>query len=155
MPLKDYQEALTRLQKSLAAAWRETREVVNVPGQSLLCKVDPEYYLALEPIFSEIMGRLAVTYPQVVLDTLQHTGDLVFCKPMNTHIIPLTLSWDGKDYEVQAAFVKAEFVDRALKLYAGAEVVLPVSDLRIRADERAAVEAFFGELTPPGAVAYL
>lgn len=155
MPLTDYQDALTRLQKGLASAWRETPEVLNVPGQSLLCKVDPDYYLALEPIFSEIMARWAVSFPQGVLDTLRHTGNLAFCKPMNTHVIPLTVTWDGQDYEVHAAFVTAEFVDRALRLYAGAEGPLPVSGLRIRTDERAALEAFFGGLTPPDDVAYL
>lgn len=155
MPLKDYQDALTRLQKGLASAYAQSPEVLNVPGQSLVCKVDPEYYLALEPIFTEIMARWAVSFPQAVLETLVHTGNLVFCKPLGTHIIPLTLTWGGKDFEVQAAFLQADFVDRALKLYAGVAQPLPVADLRIRADERAAVEAFFGDKTLLGAVAYL
>jgi len=155
MPLTDYQESLTRLQKALAEGYRESPQVFNVPGQSLVCKVDPDYYLALEPIFMEILARWAVSFPQSAQDTLMHTGNLVVCKPLGTHIIPLTLNWDGKDFEVQAAFLMADFVDRALKLYAGVAEPLPVSELRIRADERKAVEAFFGDKTPPGAVAYL
>ena len=155
MPLKDYQDALTRLQKGLASAFQATPEVVNVPGQSLICKVDPEYYLALEPIFTEIMARWAVSFPENVLETLARTGNMVVCKPLSTHIIPLTVNWGGRDFEVQAAFLLADFVDRALKLYAGMPQPLPVSELRIRADERQAVEAFFGDLTPPGAVAFL
>lgn len=155
MPLKDYQDALTRLQKGLAGAFSQTPGVINTPGQSLVCKVDPDYYLALEPIFTEIMARWAVSFPQGVLETLVHTGNLVFCKPLGTHILPLTVSWGGQDYEVQAAFLQADFVDRALKLYAGQAQALPVSELRIRAGERAAVAAFFGEVTPPGDVAFL
>ena len=155
MPLKDYQESLTRLQKGLASGYQQSPNVLNVPGQALACKIDPDYYLALEPIFTEILARWAVSFPQGVLETLVHTGSLVFCHAMNTHIIPLTLNWEGRDYEVQAAFLKADFVDRALKLYAAVAEPLPVSELRIREDERKAVEAFFGDKTPPGSVAYL
>mgnify|MGYP001806883499 CR=1 FL=1 len=155
MPMKDYQDALTRLQKGLASGYQSSPGVLNVPGQSLMCKVDPEYYLALEPIFLEILARWAISFPQAVLETLVHTGNLVFCKPLSTHIIPLTISWGGRDYEVQAAFLPADFVDRALKLYAGVHEPLPVSELRIRADERAALEAFFAEKTPLGHVAFL
>lgn len=155
MPMKDYQDALTRLQKGLASGYQSSPGVLNVPGQSLMCKVDPEYYLALEPIFLEILARWAISFPQAVLETLVHTGNLVFCKPLSTHIIPLTVSWGGRDYEVQAAFLPADFVDRSLKLYAGVQEPLPVSELRIRADERAALEAFFAEKTPLGHVAFL
>ena len=155
MPLKDYQDSLTRLQKGLAQAYQQTPEVINVPGQSLVCKVDPEYYLALEPIFTEIMSRWAVSFPEGVLETLTRTGNIIVCKPLSTHIIPLTVTWGGRDFEVQAAFLLADFVDRALKLYAGLAEPLPVSELRIRADEREAVEAFFQGKTPPGGVAFL
>lgn len=155
MPMKDYQDALTRLQKGLASGYQSSPHVLNIPGQSLMCKVDPNYYLALEPIFTEILARWAVSFPQGVVETLVHTGSVVFCKPMGTHVIPLTLTWDGKDYEVQAAFLLADFVDRSLKLYAGVQDPLPVSDLRIRAEERTAVEAFFGDKTPPASLAYL
>jgi len=155
MPLKDYQDSLTRLQKGLASGYQQSPQVINVPGQSLVCKVDPDYYLALEPIFTEILARWAVSFPQGVQETLVHTGNLVFCEPFNTHIIPLTLTWDDKDFEVQAAFLRADFVDRALKLYAGLADPLPVSALRIRNAERKAVEAFFGGKTPPSDVAFL
>jgi hypothetical protein len=155
MPLTDYQESLTRLQKGLAEGYRQSPEVFNVPGRSLMCKVDPDYYIALEPVFTEILSRWAVGFAQGVQQTLVRTGSMVFCKAMNTHIIPLTMNWEGKDFEVHAAFVKADFVDRALMLYAGVVEALPVSALRIRAGERKAVEAFFGEVVPPSSVAYL
>lgn len=155
MPLKDYQDSLTRLQKGMANAYKQSPQVLNVPGQSVACKVDPNYYLALEPVFSEILARWAISFPDSVLETLTHTGSVVVCKPMATHVIPLTVNWGGRDYEIQAAFLQADFVGRALKLYAGVADPLPVSELRIRADERAAVEAFFAGLTPPGGVAFL
>jgi hypothetical protein len=155
MPLKDYQESLTRLQKGMAKAYKDTPQVINVPGQSVCCKIDPNYYLALEPIFTKVAARWAVSFPDGVLDTLTHTGNVVLCRPLATHVIPLTVSWGGRDYEIHAAFVLAEFVDRALKLYAGVAEPLPVSELRIRADERAAVEAFLAGLTPPEAMAFL
>lgn len=155
MPLKDYQDALTRLQKGLAQAYRDSPQVLNVPGQSVACKVDPEYYLALEPVFTEILARWAVSFPESVLETLKRTGNVVVCKPLSTHIIPLSVTWDGRDFEVQAMFLLADFVDRALKLYAGATAPLPVADLRIRTADRKALEAFFGGSTPPGSVAYL
>lgn len=155
MPLKDYQDALTRLQKGIAQAYKDSPQVLNVPGQSVACKVDPEYYLALEPIFTEILARWAVSFPEGVLETLARTGNVVVCKPLSTHIIPLSVTWDGRDFEVQATFLLADFVDRALKLYAGVAEPLPVSDLRIRTADRAAVEAFFGVSTPPKGLAYL
>lgn len=155
MPLKDYQDALIRLQKGLASGYQQSQHVINIPGQSLLCKVDPEYYLALEPIFVEILSRWAVSFPQGVVETLVHTGNLVFCKPFSTHVIPLTVTWGDKDFEIQAAFLQADFVDRALKLYAGVQDPLPVADLRIRADEREAVNAFFGDKTLLSSVAFL
>ncbi len=155
MPLKDYQDSLTRLQKGMANAYKQSPQVLNVPGQSVACKVDPNYYLALEPVFTEILSRWAISFPDSVLETLTHTGSGGVCKPMATHVIPLTVNWGGRDYEIQAAFLQAEFVDRALKLYGGVADPLPVSELRIRADERAAVEAFFAGLTPPGGVAFL
>ena len=155
MPLKDYQDALTRLQKGLAQAYRDTPQVLNVPGQSVACKVDPEYYLALEPVFTELMARWAVSFPESVLETLSRTGNVVVCRPLSTHIIPLSVTWAGRDFEVQAMFLLADFVDRALKLYAGAAAPLPVSELRIRADDQGAVEAFFGALTPPKSLAYV
>jgi len=92
MPMKDYQDALTRLQKGLASGYQSSPTVLNIPGQSLMCKVDPDYYLALEPIFTEILSRWAISFPQGVQETLVHTGNLVYCKPLNTHIIPLTLT---------------------------------------------------------------
>ncbi len=155
MPLKDYQDSLTRLQKGLAQAYRDSPQVLNIPGQSVACKVDPEYYLALEPIFTEILARWAVSFPEGVLETLTRTGNVVICKPLSTHVIPLTVGWAGKTFEVQAMFLLADFVDRALKLYAGVPAPLPVADLRILSDERKAVEAFFGDLTPPQGLAYL
>lgn len=155
MVMTDYQATLTRMQKGLADAYRQSPFVLNVPGQSVACKVDPEYYLVMEPIFTELMARWAVTFPDNVLNTLTHTGNLVVSAIMRTHIIPLSVSWDGRDFEIQAAFIPAEFFDRALKLYAAGAGPLPVSDLRIRADERTAVEAFFQDKTPPSSVAYL
>jgi hypothetical protein len=155
MTMTDYQTTLTRMQKALADAYKSSPHVLNVPGQSVACKVDPEYYLALEPIFTEIMSRWAVTFPDNILNTLSHTGNIVINPIMNTHIIPLSVSWDGRDFEVQAAFIPAEFVERALKLYAGISDPLPVSDLRIKADERAAVDAFFEGKTAPSGVAYV
>lgn len=155
MPLKDYQDALTRLQKGLAQAYQDSPQVLNLPGQSVACKVDPDYYLALEPVFTVLMARWAVSFPEAVLETLTHTGNVIVCKPLSTHVIPLSVTWDGQDFEVQAMFLQADFVDRALKLYAGAAQPLPVSDLRIRTDDRAAVEAFFGPSTPPKDLAYL
>lgn len=155
MPLPDYQESLTRLQKALAKAWKDTPHVLNVPGQSVLCKLDPHYCLVLEPIFTEILARWAVTFPDNVLNTLVHTGNLVVNPVVRTHILPLTVTWANQDFEVQAGFVPSEFVDRALKLYAGAAEPLPVSDLRIRASEQKAVEAFFEGKTAPSAVAFL
>lgn len=155
MPLPDYQESLTRLQKALAKAWKETPHVLNVPGQSVLCKLDPNYCLVLEPIFTEILARWAVTFPDNVLNTLKHTGNLVVNPVVRAHILPLTITWSGQDFEVQAGFVLSEFVDRALKLYGGAAEPLPVSDLRIRLAEKKAVDAFFEGKTAPGAVAFV
>lgn len=154
MPLPDYQSDVERLQRGLARAWLDDPTILNLPGTSLACKLDPLYYLAVQPSFSRTMGRLGGMFPDRAMDALVRTGLLITRPPERTRALSLAVVFGGRTLTVKASFLDADFVDRAVKLYGGAPTGLEVADLRITADCREDVETFFADKTPPGDVAY-
>lgn len=155
MPLKDYQEIVTRLQKGLAQAWAEDPLVLNLPGRSVACKVEPDYYLALQPAFAEHLARWAGMLPGSAIEALVKTGLVITAKPERTHVIEVGVVFGGRRTVIRASFVDADFIDRALKLYAGQLAGLEVSDLRIQKEFRAQLDVLFKNKTPPREFAYI
>lgn len=156
MPLTDYAEILDRLQKSLAARYVQSPELLNAPGRSLADKIDQNYYLCVEPLFTTNMAKLSGVFPETVVETMTRTGNIITRPGDRAYTLDLEVAWDEgrKILPVQACFVLADFVERALALYA--EAAKPtLSDLRIPARERANVEAFFQGKTPPSKWVYL
>lgn len=154
MPLKDYTANLDRLQKGLGRAFADEPWLLNVPGRSVACKIDHLYYLAVMPAFGEHLGRWAGMFPEQAVETLVRTGNLITRAPERDPLLRLHVGWGGRVYGIKAAFVDADFMDRALKTYGGLPSVLNVSDLKISSADRPAVEAFFADKTPPQKLVY-
>jgi len=154
MPLTDYTEIVEKLQKALGRGFAEEPWILNVPGKSIACKIDQFYYLAVFPAFSEQLARLGGMFPDQVNKALVKTGNFITKAPERNPLLPLTLGWGGPPVKVKAAFVDADFIDRAVKTYGGLDSVLNVSELKISSADRERVEAFFEDKTPPQKLAY-
>lgn len=154
MPLKDYTEIVERLQRGLGKGFAEQPWLLNMPGRSIACKIDQYYYLAVMPAFVEQLGRLGGMFPDQVSETLVKTGNFITHAPERDPMIPLTLGWGSAPVTVKAAFVDADFIDRAVKTYGNLGASLNVSDLKISEGDRERVEAFFEDKTPPQKLAY-
>ena len=152
--LKDYSEIVERLQKALGRNYVQSPWLLNVPGQSIACKVDQHYYLAVMPAFVEQMGKIGGMLPDRVAEALVKTGNFITKAPERNPVVPLTLGWAGPPITVKAAFVEAEFIDRAVKTYGAAAGSLSVSELKISVADRPKLEAFFEGKTPPQDLAY-
>jgi hypothetical protein len=152
--LKDYSQDIDKLQKGIAKAYSAQPWVLNLPGKSVACKIDPHYYLAIMPGFIEKLGRWGGMLPKNVLAGLIKTGNLITKAPERDPNMSVGVSWGTGVYRMQVAFVEADFIDRGLKTYAGLPSVLNVSELKISAEDRDAVEAFFEGKTPPQGLVY-
>ncbi|WP_461209219.1 hypothetical protein [Desulfocurvus sp. DL9XJH121] len=146
--IKDYSEILERLGKGLGRAYADSPMVIGVPGVSVAVKVDPHYYLAVMPGFLARLAEWAGMFPDTAREALVKTGNLIL-DTQGEHHLPLTVIWGEPSVSrrIRAAFLPSEFVDRALKLYAGAPAPLPVADLRIHEDDREAVDCFLHDIT--------
>jgi hypothetical protein len=154
MPLKDYSEIIERLQRGLGKGFAEEPWILNMAGKSIACKIDHLHYLAVMPAFVEQLGRLGGVFPDQVTEALVRTGNFITKAPERNPILPLTVSWGGRAITISAAFVDADFIDRAVRTYGGLHTPLNLSDLRISAADRERVEAFFEDKTPPQALVY-
>ncbi|MDD4953070.1 MAG: hypothetical protein PHV85_11015 [Desulfovibrionaceae bacterium] len=148
MPLKDYQAIVSRLQQALGRAYAETPYILNVPGRSVACKLEPHYYLALQPAFCEALARWSGVMPATVVEALVKTGLIITRPPERRHLLDLEVSWGGESMKVGASFVDADFIDRALLLYGGLGHGLEVADLKIKASCRPRLEKFFENKDP-------
>lgn len=154
MPLKNHSDNVERLQKALGKAFTDEPWILNMPGKSIACKIDHLYYLVVMPAFVEQLGRYGGMFPDQVLESLIKTGNMITKAPQRDPHIPLTVSWGGRSVTVKAAFVDADFIDRAVKTYGGVSSVLNVSELKISSADKEKVIAFFEDKTPPQDLAY-
>ncbi|WP_300161703.1 hypothetical protein [Solidesulfovibrio sp.] len=154
--LVDYAETLTRLERALGRSYAETPSILNVPGASAALKLDPFYYLALRPVFFELLGKWAAVPPSRVEETFARTGNLVLGPGKTRYPRPLTAFEEGTGTRLQltADFVPAACIDRAVVMYGGSPGPLPVAGLRLAADQREALAAFFAETTPLAALCF-
>lgn len=143
MPLRDYQETVARMQKGLAQAYLDDPSVLNIPGKSVACKVDPGYYVALQPLFDEALGRWAAMLPQNVREVLVRTGNMITRAPEREGVLKVGLTWGGKAHVMTVSFIEADFIDRALRTYAGFTSGLEVSELNIQGSCQPMLDDFF------------
>jgi len=154
MPLKDHAGNVERLQKGLGKAFVDEPWILNLPGKSVACKIDHLYYLVVMPAFVEQLGRFGGMFPDQVLESLVKSGNLITKAPERDPLLTLSVSWGGRAVTVKAAFLDADFIDRAVKTYGGLPSVLNVSELKINSEDKEKVEAFFEGKTPPQNLAY-
>ncbi|WP_147821966.1 hypothetical protein [Salidesulfovibrio onnuriiensis] len=154
MPLTDYQEIATKLQKALGHAFAEEPWLLNLPGKSIACKIDQYYYVAVMPAFVDQLSEWAGVSRGRAAEALVKTGNLITKAPERNPMLRLGLVWDGQTYDLKAAFVDADFIDRALRFYGGLESVLNVSELKLSEASRDRVEELFENKTAPQALAY-
>ncbi len=139
----DYIELCNRMQRELALRYTQRRDLLNLPGRSLACKLDPFYYLAMYPGLLAPLARWAATMPNRAEEALIKTGSLILGGHERKPWLVLQVSWaDGRRRaRFKACFLHSSFVDRAVQLYAGLAEP-PVSDLRIDAAHREKVQRF-------------
>lgn len=154
MPLSDYADTLQRVQRALGKGFAEEPWILNMPGRSIACKIDQYYYLAIMPVFVDHLSRLGGSFPDKVTEALVKTGNFITKGPDRDPVLSLTVGWGGRPVTLRAAFVDADFIDRAVKTYGGFGSVLNVSELKISGAEREKVDAFFEGKTPPQKLAY-
>lgn len=154
MPLQDYTESIERLQKMLGKGFVDEPWMLNVPGKSIACKIDQYYYLAVMPAFVDQLGRLGGMFPDQVTEVLVKTGNVITNALDRNPVLPITVSWGGRGIGIRAAFVEADFIDRAVKIYGDMGSSLNVSDLKISQGDEATIKAFFEGKTPPQKLAY-
>jgi len=154
--LVDFSEVLTRLLEALGRHYRESPTILNVPGVSVALKIDPFYYLALRPSFGELLGKWAGVAPARVEETLARTGNLILGPDRERYAEPLLVYEEGSASVLRLAadFVPAAFCDRAVNLYGGEPGPLPVCGLRLAADQRPGLSAFFAGKTPLQALVF-
>ncbi|MBI4803614.1 MAG: hypothetical protein HY795_00080 [Desulfovibrio sp.] len=152
----DYSESLERLEKALGEQYRQSGFILGTPGTSLACKVDPFYYLAIQPGFIKYLSRWAGMFPENVVATLVKTGNMLSDATHAVYTLPLHVFEDGTDevVSVGASFILASFIDRALSLHGGTDSPQPVSGLKILETDRAATDFLFEGKTPLQALAF-
>lgn len=147
--MKDYSEIVVRLQKALGKAYAESGLVLGVPGVSVAVKIDPNYYLAVMPAFLGRLGEWSGMFPDAVREALVRTGNLVTHPDDRNGVLPVTVLWGEPlvSRRINASFVLAEFIDRAVKLYGGEPTLPPVADIRLDSTDMETLEAFFEDKT--------
>ena len=156
MTLTDYTDLVADLQRVVGEKFRQDRDILNVPGVSMACRIDEHYFLALESMLLKNLGMWAAVLPSRVLEALIKTGNMLTCPPDRGHSLDLRTTWEGlgRFARIKACFVQADFFDRALKIYAGQIRPLPLGNLYVHADDRPEVEKFFKGKTPPASWLY-
>lgn len=152
----DYGEILPRLEKALGTRFRDNPDILNVPGTSVACKVDPFTYVAPHPAFVTFLAKWAGVPLETAAETLVRTGNLLVDASRNRLDGPVALVEEGsaRVARLPLDFIPASFIDRAVVLYGGEQDPLPVSRLRVLRAEKPRIEAFFAGKTPLLDVAY-
>lgn len=156
--MEDHAELVDRLQRALAAAWLERPELLNVPGASMACKVDPNYYLALYPAFIDFLSRSAGMYHDKVREALVRTGNLPVNQENGAFSLVLRLIWEQggalRHNRLESCFLHNSFIDRALMLYARQAREFPISSLAISVVDKQKSQDFLNGRTQLEAMAF-
>ena len=151
----NYSEILYEMEKRLGQNYQTDPNILNRPGSSLACKVDPFYYLALYPTFIITLAKWCKIKPDIIKDTLIRTGNLLISN-QEEYVLSLSVKWtqDMQPVKINGVFVLADFIDNSLKIYARKRDILSVSDLKIVEKEKTKVDKFLQNKTTLNEVAY-
>ncbi len=156
MILHDYSEILRSIQKKIGNQFLKDPSILNVPGKSTACKIDPFYYFALYPTFFEQCSIWTGFLPDLIKETLIRTGNIVLNSTTKEFIVKIKVKWPSieKPLKIKGLFLIADFIDQAIKIYARTKKILPVSELKIDSSEKAKLDLFFKGKTPINRVAF-
>ncbi len=156
MVLHDYSEILKNIQKKIGSQFLKDSSILNVPGRSTACKIDPFYYLALYPSFFEQCSIWTGFFPDLIQETLIRTGNIVLNPSTKEFLVKIKVKWPSleRPLKIKGMFLVADFIDQAIKIYARAKKVLPVSELKIDSSEKEKLDRFFKGKTPINNVAF-
>ncbi len=154
--MQDYYQILTEIQKHLAQQYLQDPSILNQPGVSPACKIDPFYYLVLEPSFFQSLARWSGFGPNLIRETLLRTGNLLRLTGRQDCFIALRVVWDAQmqPLKIKAGFVLTDFIDSCLRIYAQQKEMPPVSDLKILAQEQQTLEQALQGKTQISSLAY-
>lgn len=152
----DYAQSLERLEKALGENFKHSSYILGVPGTSLALKVDPFYYLAIQPGFTKYLARWAGMFPDKAALALVKTGNMLSDVSHTVYTTPVAVFAEGASEAttVGASFILADFIDKALIMHGGQTAPLPVSGLKIVAAERLKLDFLFQGKTPLQALAF-
>ncbi|THB70068.1 MAG: hypothetical protein D6E12_03405 [Desulfovibrio sp.] len=151
----DFSRAVDILQRELAARYSLDPSLLNSPGHSVACKIDPYYYLAMFPGFTRRLDSWRLLGGGSSLDVLVKTGNLVTGAPGRQKNLELRVVWaeGARQAEITACFLHSGFVDRAMALYGNGQEP-PISTLRIHENDRTKVRAYLAGKTQVADLAY-
>lgn len=154
--LIDYSEVLTRLQAALGREASRRPGIINVPGRSIACRIDPEWYLAVQPGFVTIISKWAAVFPKRAAEALLRTAVMAASADHSSSMLRLTVFDElvRRPMQLRCAFIQADWIDRALTLHGKRTNIPPVSRLRIASFEKERIDAFFLGKTAPLSLAY-
>ncbi|MFP4392373.1 MAG: hypothetical protein ACOC43_05025 [Desulfohalobiaceae bacterium] len=154
--MQDYHQILTDVQRHLAQHYLKDQSILNQPGISAACKIDPFHYLVLEPSFFLSLAKWCGYRPLLIQETLLRTGNLLSQADSEDFSVRLSVIWspDMQPIRIKAGFVLADFIDSGLKIYAQQKDILPVSELKILAQERPRLQKLFQGKTQLGELAF-
>ncbi|MGE4299545.1 MAG: hypothetical protein AB7E47_16125 [Desulfovibrionaceae bacterium] len=153
-----YTDIADAAQQALGRRIAASPDILNIPGQSLACKIDPFYYLAPCPGFVVALARWSGVLPKKLRTALIKTGDLLTSSAgdnAGAWCVPVRVVW-GRGLlhrTMNACLVHASFIDRAATLYGGMAIP-PVSDMQVAAACRAGLDAFLEGRTPVASLAF-
>jgi len=150
-PLIDYSRIINLVQKELAKRYELNNTILNVPGKSIACKVDENYYLILYPSFIEYLCKICGILPNSLTETLIKTGNLIVDPVTKDFYRLVEVRWtlDMVPIRVKAGFVVNSLIDNSLRFYGKTRKRgLEVSDLKISVRSKSNIESLFVNKTP-------
>lgn len=147
--MKDYYTILDQIKKQIGTMYLQDHSILNNPGRSLACKLDPFYYLAPLPLFFNVLSHWSGHLPQTIKKTLLITGNIVSSGKNKEFCLTLDLkpSLHQPIQTLTCCFVLADFIDSSLKIYGLQQTIPPVSELKLMDYEREKVKKFLATKT--------
>ncbi len=152
----DYQEILKNIERSLATHVKTTPTLLNTPGMSIALKLDPFYYIVLHEPCIRLLSKWCAIKPENIETALVKTGVMILNSDRTQHTISIPVYEEGlgRVLTVNASFITAEFIDKALIFNGAAREGLPVSRMKIVLSEKERLNAFFEGKTPLQGLAF-
>ena len=154
--MDDYNKITELIQSEISARYLENHGILNHPGKSLACKIDPLYYLALPKAMLDTLAQWTGMSPEKISAALVRTGNMISSDKDRNHIIPLRLKHGQQSPAgaVNCCLLSADFIDRALIIYAGVTEEPPISPLKIHISCKEALNDFLNGKPALAAIAY-